>query len=186
MRSRALLCAVVLAVTGAPAALAAPKAPATWCLGVTDDVSPVNTLAPAPGQSLDIVALRAEATRAELVATLRVPAMSSNDDALRRAGGFEWLVNLEVDGVDYRFRYRHTSAFADDRQSSAVTAGAVPLRHVIAVGRDGIVWKVRRADLPRAAKPSKHIVLAAATTSWAAAVADTAIVSVPRSAPRGC
>lgn len=185
MRSRVLLCAVVLAVSGAPAALAAPKAPATWCVGVTDDVSPLNAVAPAPGQSLDIAALRAEATRSELVATLRVPAMSSDDDALRRAGGFDWQVRLNVDGVDYRFRYRHTAALAGDRQSSQVTAGAVALRHVLAVGPDRIVWKVRRADLPRTAKPSPQIALGAATSSWAA-VADTATVSVSRSAPRGC
>lgn len=186
MRSRALVCSLVLAVVGAPAALAAPKAPATWCVGVTDDVSPVYATAPAPGRSLDIAALRAEATRSELVVTLRVAAMSSSDDPLRRAGEYEWLADLSVDGIDYEFRYEHTGSVNGDRQSSEVTAGAIRLPHVVAVGADHIVWRVRRADLPRPAKPSRHIALHAVATSWSALLTDAAGVTVSRSAPRGC
>lgn len=174
--------ALVLAAT--PTAVAAPKATAPWCIGVTDAAGDAALLgAVGAGPALDVLSADAAAGRTEVVVVLRLPTTDTSDDTLRAAGGYEWEVTLTADGLEYVFGYRVNSLAAGGSAVGMAQVGSSTPPVTVSVQPTAIVWRVKRGDLPKPGPRSAWVEMHVASSA-AGSSADTASGRAPRSACR--
>lgn len=176
--------AIALVLAATPTAVAAaPKPLAPYCVGLTDATGDAVFLGPVtPGQSLDVLSADSALGRTEVVVVLRVPTTDTSNDALRRAGGYEWVVRLTADGVSHTYSYRVNAETAGNTRTARAVLGEMTPPVTVQVTPTHIIWRVKRSDVPpRPDGPRSAAVEMDVTSKAWGNPADTAYARVPRS-----
>lgn len=176
---RAVLTGLVLALPTSTMTVAdaAPRPPAKLCNLVVDDTGDYKggTYSGQASNAVDILSADIATGKTELVAVMRVPTTDTSNDTWRKLGSYEWLVGANLNGVDYKLKYKVNSQFANDTGVATAEVGNTTPPVTVTVKPTEIIWKIKRTDLPSLTKrPNQIFTAIRATTSVWGGSADTA------------
>ena len=177
---RAVLTGSVLALATSTMSVAdaAPRPPAKVCNLVIDDTDDYKggAWSGQASNAVDILSADIATGKTELVAVIRVPTTDTASDTWRKLGSYEWLVGANLNGVNYKLKYKVNSTFGSDRGEATAEVGNTTPPVKVEVKAQEIIWRIKRTDLPSLTKrPNQVFTAIHATTSVWGGSADDAL-----------